>query len=677
MPFEKAYPCHIFKLAQLTRDGSSRPASAGVQVRATALVTADSLSINTGVTEQRPAAARGKEAQEKEKRSGQRSSLEPTEVTRISQFNGVVATEYPPEMSRRLSHSGACLSALIEKKDLECGPLPLYSRLQMALQWWNRHASWEVCQILSQGLQPNWKTPPSLSVRKHVRSLDQTSLAQKILADYSLSGAVKKVPFAGTMHLIPWFVLSKPEGDSLKHRLISDCREINQYLVCKKFRLENLSSILPYLKKGHFAAKIDLKDAYFHVPLGESFKPFLRMQVGEDIWEFQAGCFGLNLMPQVFMAIMRTFEKRWRGRGIICFVYLDDILLLGPTAQRVQEHLQVLIGDLLDAGFKINRKKSVLYPVQSILHLGFTLNLEKGELQLCPQRLKTVRKELGKLVVATSMSVRKMAAILGQVRSFLVALPFLRSFTDTMCAFIKTHTPAGWDSVHRVPPFVKSQLREIKHLLNSWSGRPFYTPPSRQLYADSSTYAWAGLDPVSKSFVQEFWRDKVHWHINVKELSAAIQTVQSLANPGETVLLSVDNQVSFWYLTKGGGRHSHFNALLRPFINWCIRHKVTLQVRWVPSKDMLADNLSRWDWDPGDYTLSEPLFQFLRKVYLPWGGSTPTCLPPRGTGNYPNSFPGGPIGKRPRWTLCSAPWTTWGAFTQTPLGTWSRSGFCA
>ena len=41
-------------------------------------------------------------------------------------------------------------------------------------------------------------------------------------------------------------------------------------------------------------------------------------------------------------------------------------------------------------------------------------------------------------------------------------------------------------------------------------------------------------------------------HISVKELQAAINTVRSLVNPMELVHLSVDNSVSFAYLSKGG-----------------------------------------------------------------------------------------------------------------------------
>ena len=71
----------------------------------------------------------------------------------------------------------------------------------------------------------------------------------------------------------------------------------------------------------------------------------------------------------------------------------------------------------------------------------------------------------------------------------------------------------------------------------------------------------------------------------------------SLAKPGETVLLSVDNMTSYWYLTKGGGRKAHLNQLVRPFFKWCMKNRVTLKVNWVPSEHMLADNISRWGED--------------------------------------------------------------------------------
>ena len=263
--------------------------------------------------------------------------------------------------------------------------------------------------------------------------------AQKIMEDYQRSGAVKKVEDIGSKFLIPRFVIEKVEDGGMKKRLIADCRELNLHHSTQKFRLDNLQSIFPFLRKGQFAAKIDLKDAYFHLGIQEEYRPYFRKKIGDQVWEYQAACFGLNILPKLFMDVMGTFEKLWRQRGMLVFVYLDDILILGATQKQVQKDLLFVVKTLLQGGLKINIKKSVLEPSQVVKHLGFQLNLAQGLLEISPQKLKVVRKELGKLLTKDTISFRKMAAILGTVRSFLVALPFLRAFTDTIVGFTTQH----------------------------------------------------------------------------------------------------------------------------------------------------------------------------------------------------------------------------------------------
>ena len=75
---------------------------------------------------------------------------------------------------------------------------------------------------------------------------------------------------------------------------------------------------------------------------------------------------------------------------------------------------------------------------------------------------------------------------------------------------------------------------------------------TKVLHSDSSSHGW-GVDVESGKLVQEYWREKSTLHINEKELAAPINTVQSLSKQGETVCLCVDNQVMYYYLTKGGG----------------------------------------------------------------------------------------------------------------------------
>ena len=112
-------------------------------------------------------------------------------------------------------------------------------------------------------------------------------------------GAVIKDPPGITRHLIPWFVIAKEEHGKEKLRLISDCRTINNYFQPHHFKMDHWKNIFPFLQKGMWAAKIDLKHAYFHLGLAKELQPYFRMEVAGNIYQFQGACFGLNTLPQL------------------------------------------------------------------------------------------------------------------------------------------------------------------------------------------------------------------------------------------------------------------------------------------------------------------------------------------------------------------------------------------
>lgn len=181
----------------------------------------------------------------------------------------------------------------------------------------------------------------------------------------------------------------------------------------------------------------------------------------------------------------------------------------------------------------INHKKSNLQPSQSVHHLGLQVDLERGLLQVPTAKLKSVRKELGKFLTQSTMTCRKAAAILGQVRSFLTALPCLRAFTDLLVQFVDQHSSHGWDTKLPILTQVKDQVREMGTLLKSWEGRSFnHHSAVRKIHSDSSDQGWGAVDLTSGSKLQEFWRSEKGLHINIKELKAAISATKSLAKGG-------------------------------------------------------------------------------------------------------------------------------------------------
>ena len=349
-----------------------------------------------------PFVARGKAGSQDTKEDGEAKAHGVAKAGRAEECGAAMAANEEPHMAMAAStveeQVGPSLDATVT------APF-LFPRSK--LTWWEKNATAKAADLIRNGVQPGWLTPPDLPIYPTLRDQHQNHLANDIIKEYLDLGAVKKVPFQGTKFLVPWFVIEKQDETQVKRRLICDCRKINDFLQPKHFHLDHWKDIFPHLKQGMFATKIDLKNAYFHLELHPDLKPYVRLQVGNDIYEFQSACFGLSTLPQLWMEIMTTFLRLWHRKGIRAFIYLDDILILGENHQDCQKATLIAQNDLLQAGLQINMKKSCLNPQQQISHLGFQIDFQQGLLKVPPHKLKALRKDLGKVLCRASMTCQK------------------------------------------------------------------------------------------------------------------------------------------------------------------------------------------------------------------------------------------------------------------------------
>lgn len=95
------------------------------------------------------------------------------------------------------------------------------------------------------------------------------------------------------------FLVRKPDGS---YRTILNLKHLNEYLGCTSFKMETLKSTINLLSAGCFMITIDLKDAYYHVPIHPIFQRFLRVAVlmGSQVihLQYQALPFGIASLWQ-------------------------------------------------------------------------------------------------------------------------------------------------------------------------------------------------------------------------------------------------------------------------------------------------------------------------------------------------------------------------------------------
>ena len=120
------------------------------------------------------------------------------------------------------------------------------------------------------------------------------------------------------------------------------------------------------LQKGDYMCNLDLKNAYFCVPLKKESRKYVWLQWEGTLtlYEFLCLCFGLGLAPLIFTKILKVPNSLLRRLQVRVIMYLDDMLLMSQTL----EELRLMSRDkiiflLTQLGFAINWKKSILVPV--------------------------------------------------------------------------------------------------------------------------------------------------------------------------------------------------------------------------------------------------------------------------------------------------------------------------
>jgi len=111
------------------------------------------------------------------------------------------------------------------------------------------------------------------------------------------------------------------------HFPIFNLRRLNAYLRPNKFRLTNNFQVGSFLQRGDWLAKIDLSNAYVHVPVQHTQQRFLALAYRERLYCMTCLPFGLASAPQIFAVLTNWVAVLLRSRGIRVLVYLDDFLL--------------------------------------------------------------------------------------------------------------------------------------------------------------------------------------------------------------------------------------------------------------------------------------------------------------------------------------------------------------
>ena len=141
--------------------------------------------------------------------------------------------------------------------------------------------------------------------------------------------------FLSTLFLVP-----KKDGGQ---RPVLNLKKLNSFINAPHFKIEGIHTLKSLLQKGDWLVKIDLKDAYFSVPISKEQRKFLCFQFRDRFYQFNCLPFGLASAPWVFTKTLKPIAALGRELGIRMIVYIDDILLMAETKEKARDQASSLI----------------------------------------------------------------------------------------------------------------------------------------------------------------------------------------------------------------------------------------------------------------------------------------------------------------------------------------------
>ena len=128
--------------------------------------------------------------------------------------------------------------------------------------------------------------------------------------------------------------LSTQVGQSLK--------ALNFWVHPQHFKTEGIHTLREIVAQDNWLAKLDLKDAYFTVPIDQEHRKFLRFVVDKVQYQFTCLPFGLSCPPWAFTKVLKPVAAFLRG-GVRLIVYIDNMLVIGKSPAKVLDHVGTLI----------------------------------------------------------------------------------------------------------------------------------------------------------------------------------------------------------------------------------------------------------------------------------------------------------------------------------------------
>ncbi|XP_077125366.1 uncharacterized protein LOC143782126 [Ranitomeya variabilis] len=330
--------------------------------------------------------------------------------------------------------------------------IPVGGRLKFFTTQWEKitSSSW-VLNIVRDGIKLKFSRVPhesyiittlSSPIQQQALELEiQTLISKRVLVQVPVGQE-------GRGFYSPLFLISKPDGS---FRTIINLKKLNSFIENYTFKMESIRSTIKLLFPNCMMGGIDLKDAYYHLPIHNRYQKFLRVavKINNEVRHFQYAAlpFGLSTAPRIFTKIM-----------------------------------------LEDLGWIINTDKSRLTPLSRQAFLGFQLDSISQKCLLPQVKILLIRHKVLAAINNPRISLRQAMSLLGSLISCIPAVRWAQHHTRVLQHQILQEDRRLFGHLNTKITLSQEVLTSLEWWLDSnhlLSGVPWVITPSHTITTDA------------------------------------------------------------------------------------------------------------------------------------------------------------------------------------------------
>lgn len=226
----------------------------------------------------------------------------------------------------------------------------------------------------------------------------------------------------------PIVLVRKPDNS---YRFCVNYKKLNAVTKKDAYPLPFINQILNQLRDAKYLSSIDLKSAYWQIPVAkDSIEKTSFTVPGRGLFQFRRMPFGLTNAPATWQRLIDQILGPALEPSV--FVYLDDIVVVTSTFEKHIEVLSTVFDRLIKAGLTVNKEKTRLCRSE-LKYLGYVVDFQG--LHVDDEKVSAISK-------IPSPNSKK------AVRSFIGATSWYRRFIPDYAAKISPLTKLIHKNVH-------------------------------------------------------------------------------------------------------------------------------------------------------------------------------------------------------------------------------------